>query len=211
MTHTNLARHLASGGQQSAFKWQGAMQTAHWYHNAADELEAIHQQSQPRKTSRVYIDCIVMLYKTSIGRRLVGLVYKGLNFARRFLFRPKPVNVDQNIGRVAGAVVLEALAIELVLKARLKRSEIDFQGPLKGIKRHDHAKLFALLPDIEKQQADQRYRSLRHPAIRATLAEALDFSAKVFTEWRYMHEQPSGVQASMGEMQRAFKALTEGM
>jgi hypothetical protein len=46
--------------------------------------------------------------------------------------------------------------------------------------------------------------------MRATLAEALGFSAEVFKEWRYLHEY-SSVQASMGEMQRAFRALAEGV
>jgi hypothetical protein len=193
------------------FTAEDAMKTARGYHFAAGELEAMHQQTRIGRSYWVRI--VLMLSKTSIGLRLMRLVINGLNFARRFLFRPKLINVEQLMGRVSGAVVLEALALELVLKARLKQSGIDFDVPLKGMARHDHAKLYALLPDSEKQAADQRYRSIPFPAMHSTLAEALDFSAQVFTEWRYMHEDQhrSGVQASMGDMQRAFRALAEGM
>jgi hypothetical protein len=121
--------------------------------------------------------------------------------------RPQII-IHQTVGRTAGAVVLEALAIEIALKARLTGARVPFADLLKKWERHDHAKLYALLPDNEKQEAEQRYQS--HPAMRATLAEALTFSANVFVEWRYMHERTS-VEASLGEMQRAFKALAEGM
>jgi hypothetical protein len=116
------------------------------------------------------------------------------------------------VGRAAGAVVLEALAVELVLKARLRRAGVLADK----LKTHDHKKLYKKLLNIKQQEADeadQRYQSLRLPAMRATLAEALAYSAQVFERWRYMHEeeQRSGVEASMGEMQRAFMALADGM
>ncbi len=118
-----------------------------------------------------------------------------------------PATIDRLVGRAAGAVVLEALALEIALKARLLRSGISFAG-LRD--KHDHSALYALVPNIEKQEAEQRYQSTRHPAMRPTLAEALSFSAQVFKQWRYMHEHAS-VQTSMGEMQRAFVALAHGM
>jgi hypothetical protein len=112
------------------------------------------------------------------------------------------------MGRAAGMVVLEALAIELVLKARLLRA-----GALSKqlAREHDHAALYAELPDTEKQESQQRYQSGRNPFTREKLADALAFSAKKFNEWRYMHEEPKGVEASLGEMQRAFVALADGM
>jgi hypothetical protein len=124
---------------------------------------------------------------------------------------PRGISLDQDIldrlvGRAAGAVVLEALALEIALKARLLRSGISFAA-LRD--KHDHSALYALVPDVEKPEAEQRYQSARHPAMRSTLAEALSFSAQVFKQWRYMHEH-SSVQSSMGEMQRAFAALTHG-
>lgn len=115
--------------------------------------------------------------------------------------------VDQTVARVAGAVVLQALALELALKARLLRAGISF-AELRD--KHDHSALYALVPDVERHEAEARYQSTRHSAMRPTLAEALSFSAHVFKEWRYMHEHLS-VECSTGEMQRAFKALAEGL
>jgi hypothetical protein len=109
-------------------------------------------------------------------------------------------DLDGIIGTVVGATTLEALAIELVLKARLHQAGIAFP------KTHNHADLFAALPLAARQAADQNYQAKRHPAMRATLAEVLNFSANAFEKWRYLHEQPF-VEASMGEMQRAFAAL----
>jgi hypothetical protein len=99
---------------------------------------------------------------------------------------------------MAGAVVLEAIAIELVLKVRLKRARISFDS-LRD--KHDHSALYSLVPDLEKQEAEQQYQWIRHPPFRATtLAEALSFSAKVFVKFRYMHGEPP-VEASLGEVQ----------
>jgi hypothetical protein len=110
-----------------------------------------------------------------------------------------PAYLDETVGMMAGATVLEALALELVLKARLLRAGT------KPPKWHSHPDLFALLPAAEQQDAEQIYQADRHPAMRATLAEVLDFSAKAFEKWRYHHEQLAD--ASLAEMQRAFNAL----
>src|SRR6516225_3741828 len=100
---------------------------------------------------------------------------------------------------MAGAVVLEALALELVLKARLLRAGT------RTPKWHSHSDLFALLPAAEQHDSEQIYQTSRQAAMRATLAEALDSSTKAFERWRYHNEQPAGT--SIGEMQRAFNAL----
>ena len=100
---------------------------------------------------------------------------------------------------MAGVTVLEALALELVLKARLLQSGIN---PPKW---HSHSDLFALLPETEQQVAGQIYQANRNSAMRETLAEVLNFSAKAFERWRYHNEQPA--EASLGEMQRAFDVL----
>jgi hypothetical protein len=107
--------------------------------------------------------------------------------------------LDETIGMVPGAKVLEALALELVLKARLLRAGI------RPPKWHSHSDLFALLPAAEQQGAERIYQTGRQPAMRATLAEVLDISAKAFERWRYHQEQPA--QPSIGEMQHAFNAL----
>src|SRR5262249_15383902 len=107
-----------------------------------------------------------------------------LEASNRQKIRPGQVGIDlayleQLMGRSAGAVVLEALAVELVLRARLQRAGISFA---KLPDKHDHSALYALMPDLERQEADQRYQASRYRAMRATLAEALGFSALVFKE-----------------------------
>jgi hypothetical protein len=77
-------------------------------------------------------------------------------------------------------------------------------------KTHNHAKLFDHLPLSERKESGQRYRAIRHPTMRATIEEALAFSAAVFERWRYIHEHQS-VEASMLEMQRAFNALAHDL
>src|SRR5262245_5362440 len=64
--------------------------------------------------------------------------------------------IEQMVGRFAAAIMLEALAVELVLKARLERS-----GALSKKLRfeHDHSLLYASVSDLEKQDAEQRYQS----------------------------------------------------
>jgi hypothetical protein len=67
------------GGRKETFAPEEAMQTARRYHHAAGELEALHRrmirkQSLPRW---VPLSCLVILSKTSIGRRVAGLVNNG--------------------------------------------------------------------------------------------------------------------------------------
>jgi hypothetical protein len=75
---------------------------------------------------------------------------------------------------------------------------------------HNHSKLFAELREGDRKLAGQRYAARRLSAIRGTLDDVLAFGADVFVKWRYMHEQ-SSVTASMGEIQRAFGALADGL
>jgi hypothetical protein len=98
---------------------------------------------------------------------------------------------------------LEALALELLLKAKLLRAGT------RPPKWHNHSDLFALLPAAEQQDAEQVYQANRDPTTRATLAEVLDLSAKAFERWRYHHEQPAA--PSLGEMQRAFSSLVASL
>jgi HEPN domain len=112
-------------------------------------------------------------------------------------------SLDEMLGMLGGVTVLEALALELVLKARLLRSGI------KPPKWHSHSDLFALLPEAEQQVAGQIYQTNRHSAMRDTLAEVLNFTAKAYERWRYHHERPA--EASWGEVQRAFDALVASL
>ena len=112
--------------------------------------------------------------------------------------------LNETMGRVLSSTVLEALALELVLKVKLD------QAGIKIPRTHDQAALFAKLPAPEQQQAGRRYQTSRHPAMRATIEEVLAFSADAFERWRYSHEHQQ-VEASMGEMQRAFNALVHGL
>jgi HEPN domain len=81
-------------------------------------------------------------------------------------------DLDEKFGMLAGATVLEALALELALKARLLRAGAQLP------KWHSHSDLFALLPTVEQQDAEQMYQANRLFAMRATLAEVLDLSAE---------------------------------
>jgi len=204
---TNLHTTVATGGGKQTFTVEGAMKSARGFHHAAGELEAL-QRRMIRKQSilprRVPICWLVIVNKTSIGRRLFWLVSNGLYIGRHLLFGANPPNPHHVMGKAAGAVVLEALALEILLKARLLRAGIPVP------RWHDHSALYGLLPDTERQEAEQRYQSAGWPPMRATLAEALSASANLFVEWRYMHEEIS-VEASLGEMQRAYAALADGM
>ena len=205
---TNLHTMVATGGGKQTFTVEGAMMSARGFHHAAGELETL-QRRIIRKQSilprRMPLFCLVIMNKTSIGRRLFWLVSNGLHIGRHLLFGANLPNPHEGTGRVAGAIVLEALALEIVLKARLLRAEIPVP------RTHDHSALYGLLPDAEKQEAEQRYQTAGWPPMRATtLAEALSASANVFVEWRYMHEHVS-VQASTGEIRRAYAALADGM
>jgi hypothetical protein len=108
-------------------------------------------------------------------------------------------DLHESLGVMAGATIVEALALELVLKARLLRAGID---PPKW---HSHSDLFALLPAAEQHDADQNYQANRLVAMRGTLTAVLDFSANAFERWRHHNEQPTG--ASLDEMRLAFKSL----
>ena len=57
--------------------------------------------------------------------------------------------ITQVMGTGAGAVVLETLALELLLKVRLDRAGIQVWAT------HNHSKLFAKLPVSERNAADQ--------------------------------------------------------
>ena len=95
-------------------------------------------------------------------------------------------SLDEMLGMLGGVTVLEALALELVLKARLLQSVIT---PPKW---HSHSDLFALLPEAEQQVAGRIYQANRHSAMRETLAEVLNFSTNAYERWRYHHEKPGG-------------------
>ena len=82
--------------------------------------------------------------------------------------------LDETLGIMAGVTVLEALALELVLKARLLQSGIE---PPKW---HSHSDLFALLPEAQQQVAEQNYQANRHSAMRESLAEVLNLAHRYF-------------------------------
>jgi hypothetical protein len=112
-------------------------------------------------------------------------------------------NIDtaylDELGMTDGATVLEAMALELVLKARLLRAGT------RPPKWHSHFDLFGLMPDTEQQEAERSYQTSRAPQMQATLAEALDHSAKAFERWRFHQEQPA--EARLAEMRAAFNVL----
>src|SRR5262245_42504328 len=88
--------------------------------------------------------------------------------------------LERSAAKTVSAIVLEGFAVELALKAQLRRAG----RPLP--KSHDHSLLFGNLPQKEQDEAEARYQAKRHPAMRPTLREALAYSADVFDKWRYM-------------------------
>jgi hypothetical protein len=108
--------------------------------------------------------------------------------------------MDQIVGQATAVAILDALALELMLKARLYLAD----RPVKNT--HDHGKLFADLPNNEKADLEKKYASQRHSSMASTLQEALSRSGAVFVEWRYMYEHPQ-VTAHNTEMEVAFDVL----
>ena len=105
-------------------------------------------------------------------------------------------------------VLLHALAVEIVLKVRLHLAKTSFAS---FCRKHNHAKLFAMLPEEQRKLLAERYATRRHKAFRsATLVEALTWSGDAFMKWRYRYEWPS-VDASVGEMILSYKILEEGL
>jgi hypothetical protein len=133
------------------------------------------------------------VHKAAAAARVIDVAAKQLGEVRA------DADLNETLGVMAGATILEALALEIVLKARLLRAGV------KPPKWHSHSDLFALLPAVEQQDADQNYQANRPASMRATLTAVLDFSANAFERWRHHNEPPTG--ASLDEMQLAFNAL----
>lgn len=102
------------------------------------------------------------------------------------------------------AVVLEALALELLLKVKLA------QAGRPVPKSHDHSRLYADLPAAEREKAERQYQISGHQPMPVTLAEVLTESAEAFERRRYIHEQRR-VRANPEDMRRAFEALSHGL
>ncbi len=90
--------------------------------------------------------------------------------------------LHEMMSRVVSSTVLEALAVELVLKVRLSQAGIPIP------KTHNHANLFDRLPLSERKESGQRYRASRHPAMRATIEEALE---RFPIRWNHLIEKES--------------------
>jgi hypothetical protein len=116
--------------------------------------------------------------------------------------------VNQIGGEKAVPVVLHALALEIVLKVRLHLAKVPFK---QFGRKHNHAELFAMLPEKEKQVLARRYAERRNHMFRSPiLLEALQWSGDAFIKWRYRYEW-SSVDASVGEMLLAYDILQEGL
>ena len=109
---TNLHTTVATGGGKQTFTVEGAMKSARGFHHAAGELEAL-QRRMIRKQSilprRVPISWLVIVNKTSIGRRLFWLVSNGLYIGRHLLFVANPPNPHHVMGKAAGLLCLRPL------------------------------------------------------------------------------------------------------
>ena len=166
-----------------------ALKTARGYHDSAALLESIRKEelaSLPRVEPQI---------AQGNGFCAVGFAHVGLDMD--FL--------NRNQGYAISATVLEALALEIVLKVRLARAGLAVP------RTHSHAELFDALPASDRQAAEERYKMGGHPFRSTTLEAALADSDDVFETWRYLYEEPAGVEASTGEMRRAFRVLAEGL
>jgi hypothetical protein len=166
-----------------------ALKTARGYHDSAALLENIRKEELaglPRAEPQI---------TQGKGFYAVGFAHVGLDMD--FL--------NRNQAYATSATVLDALALEIVLKVRLARAGLPIP------RTHSHTKLFATLPAPERQAAEERYKAGGHPFRSVTLEAALAGSNDVFETWRYLYEEPAGVSASTGEMRRAFQVLAEGL
>jgi capsular polysaccharide biosynthesis protein len=113
-------------------------------------------------------------------------------------------------GRMAASAVLQALAIEIVLKAIAQK----VGKPV--IKAHNHVKLFAALPTDIQAACRARYQARTEAAtvtdkasLLADLDRVLAVSATVFLDWRYLYEADAGLSYKNHEIWLAFEALAE--
>jgi hypothetical protein len=122
------------------------------------------------------------------------------------------------LGQWAGMVVLEALAIELVLKVRVSRAGQPVE------KTHSHSNLLVVLPAAERTELERRYQESNPPqssvaivnktptmlyqlsAPPDTLEKLLEASGSLFVKWRYMFQE-TVVEAPAEQMFHAFAAL----
>lgn len=122
--------------------------------------------------------------------------------------RPK-LDPDLVMGRAAGGTVLEALAIELVLKERMARAGKN------AMKTHRHDQLFKRLSLSEQENLRGRYASAPSDHFSSTLDDALAQSSELFEVWRYAHESylrdRSPVHADIQEFLFVFDVLQEGL
>jgi hypothetical protein len=116
--------------------------------------------------------------------------------------------MKQMMGESSIAVMLLALSIELLLKARLHRGSV----PYKQFRRqHNHKSLYMMLPAADQQVLSKAYiERKRLPFASATLEDALAWSGEHFVRWRYRHEWQA-VSASPGEMLLAYRVLRDGL
>ncbi|HEY3798367.1 MAG TPA: hypothetical protein VGL58_08435 [Caulobacteraceae bacterium] len=104
----------------------------------------------------------------------------------------------------ASAFVLQAIALELGLKARLLKAGVS-PGNV-----HHHRKLFDKLPESDRAVLIEAYneRWVANPV--RPLPDALDMSANIFVQWRYRHEH-FALTANGGEMRFAFEVVTKAL
>ena len=180
-------RDHVSSDTADSFNSFGAMYAARGFHFAAGlfGIEGSHLQLSVRN----------------------GMAGYSANLREQEKLPPEQKKPRRPVGEVASmaisAVVLEALALELVLKVRLYRAG---KTPPKS---HNLATLFAKLPASERREITQRFRASRQPGA-LTLGQLLAYSAEAFEQWRYMHEHER-VEASVSDMREAFDVLAYGL
>jgi hypothetical protein len=174
---------------QQPFNADGALKTARAFHAAASQLEAAGRQ-------------LYMRIQRGEGVRPEtpppGTVGRPL----------EPEMLFQVMGASSGAVVLQTLALELVLKVRLARSGIQ------PCWTHNHAVLFADLPPAEKAAAETRYQARRHPSMKQSLEDVLAASAPLFEHNAFANvsesQYPSSKNVSTEEVEQRYSSSPRG-
>ena len=185
--------------RQIAFDADSALRVARGYHASAGYLENAASQLQNQAQSAG--DMVNQTPPTHVTVATTQLVIAG----KVVIGIPTHLMWD-HLGYATSAVVLEALALEIALKARLKHAGQDVPDE------HDHSKLFSQLPQNERTDIQSRYQGRRLNGLMAdTIEDVFSESGKTLTNWRYVYERSEGVTARVGAMRYAFEALVDSL
>ncbi len=106
------------------------------------------------------------------------------------------------LGTTFGSVMLQAFALELIIKA------LRYKHSLPRKTRADGHNLLGLFADLPKPIKDKVAAAYADKVSTSTLDSLLRDYARAFEEWRYMFEY-NPKEAALGDLQNAFDAICE--